>query len=307
MRRSLADALAACRIRFLLPWLLALSAAGCAGAGDADRLEAFAEAGIAYADKAPALMDQSFEAAVAVDSGALLEERSRLSEPQRREAIEKLDEVMEERRAGYAVAKRHNDLLKSYFEALKRLSRPDAGKGVGAAAKKLAAELGKLSPTLKELKIGGAPVGSLVEPAVELAVGSFRSSWLRGELEARGVVIERELALQQALVAAMARQIRADRAESLSRYRRNQVVEPYVSAGRLPGTWASRRLRSLREAVDVEAARAAEKAVRSLRAAYVAAAAKRLDDLRTVELTIDVQRFVDLVSRLTGEGSRVGP
>ena len=47
-------------------------------------------------------MDRSFEAAVAVDSGALLEERSRLSEPQRREAIEKLDEVMEERRAGYA-------------------------------------------------------------------------------------------------------------------------------------------------------------------------------------------------------------
>lgn len=301
----MADVLAACR--FLLPWLLALSAAGCAGAGDAGRIQTFAEAGIAYADKAPALMDRSFEAAVAADSGALLEERSRLSEPQRREALEKLDEAMEERRAGYAAAKRHNDLLKSYFEALKRLSRADAGKGIGAAAKKLAAELGKLSPTLKRLKVGGAPVGSLVEPAVELAVGAFRSSSLRGELEARGAVIERELALQQALVAAMARQIRADRAESLSRYRRNQVVEPYVNAGRLPGTWASRRLRSLRDAVDVEAARAAEKAVRSLRAAYVAAAAKRLDDLRAVELTIDVQRFVDLVSRLTGEGSRADP
>ena len=80
-----------------------------------------------------------------------------------------------------------------------------------------------------------------------------------------------------------------------------------MSAGRLPGAWPSRRLRSLRDAVDVEAAQAAEKAVRSLRAAYVAAAAKRLDDLRTVELTIDVQRFVDLVSRLTGEGSRADP
>ncbi len=64
MRRSPADALAACRIRFLLPWVLALSAAGCAGAGDAGRLEAFAEAGIAYADKAPTLMDRSFEAAL---------------------------------------------------------------------------------------------------------------------------------------------------------------------------------------------------------------------------------------------------
>ena len=113
--------------------MLALSAAGCAGAGGADWLEAFAEAGIAYADKAPALMDQSFEAAVAVDSGALLEERSPLSEPQRREA-------MEERHAQYAAAKRHNDLLKSYFKALKRLSRADAGKDIGAAVKKLAAE-----------------------------------------------------------------------------------------------------------------------------------------------------------------------
>ena len=60
----------------------------------------------------------------------------------------------------------------------------------GAAAKKLAAELGKLSPTLKDLKIGDAPVDSLVEPAVELAVGAFRSSSLRGELEARGAAID---------------------------------------------------------------------------------------------------------------------
>ena len=298
-----AGAPGACRIRFLLPWALALLASGCAGAGDAGRLEAFAEAGIAYADKAPALMDQSFEVAVAVDSGALVEERGRLSEAQRREALEKLDEVMEERRAQYAAAKRHNDLLKSYFAALKRLSRPDTAKGAGQAARKLAAELGKLSPTLKRLTIGGAPVGDLVEPAVELAVASFRSSSLRSELRARGAVIERELALQQALVAALARQLRADRAELSSRYRRNEVVEPYVGAGRLPRTWPSRRLRSLRGAVDVEAAQAAEKAVRSLRAAYVAAVAKRLDDLSAVELTIDVQRFVDLVSRLTGEGS----
>ena len=89
-----------------LPAVLGAGAvgAGCAGVGDAGRLEAFAEAGIAYADKAPTLMDQSFEAAVAVDSGALLEERSRLSEPQRREALEKFDEAMEERRAGYAAA-----------------------------------------------------------------------------------------------------------------------------------------------------------------------------------------------------------
>ena len=60
----------------------------------------------------------------------------------------------------------------------------------GAAAKKLAAELGKLSPTLKDLKIGGAPVDSLVEPAVELAMWAFRSSSLRGELEARGAAID---------------------------------------------------------------------------------------------------------------------
>lgn len=302
-----AGAPGACRIHFLLPWALALLAAGCAGAGDAGRLEAFAEAGIAYADKAPALMDQSFEVAVAVDSGALVEERSRLSEPQRREALEKFDEVMEERRARYAAAKRHNDLLKSYFAALKRLSRPDAAEDAGRAARKLAAELGKLSPTIEKLKVGDASVGGLVEPAVELAVGWFRSSSLQRELEARGAVIERELALQQALVAAMARQIRADRAELSSRYRRDEVVEPYVGAGRLPRTWPSRRLRSLRGAVDVDVARVAEKAVRSLRAAYVAAVAKRPDDLLAVELAIDVQRFVDLVSRLTDEGSRAGP
>ena len=137
-------------------------------------------------------------------------------------------------------------------------------------------------------------------------VGSFKSAVLRREIEARGQIIERELALQEALVTALARQVRADGEALSARFRNDEVMEPYVNAKRLPRTWSARRLRSLRDGVDVDVARAAERAVRSLRKAYVAAMEARLDHARVAELAATVEDFVKLVSRLgAGTGRAV--
>ncbi len=290
-------------IRLLPVLVLGLVAAGCALSTDTARLDEVAKAGIAYAEKVPPLLDRAFELAAAVDSGALVEARPGLSAEQRREALREFDTAMAERLEGYVAAKGHNDLLRSYFLALQTLVEPDGRKGIGNAAKRLTAELGKLSPRLKKARMGDVSVGGLVEPAAEIAMASFRSAALRRELEARGATIERELAVQQALVSALARQVRADRDVLSTRFRDAEVVEPYVSAARLPKTWPARRLRSLRGAGDVEAARAAERAIRSLRQAYVAALEGRLDSTRAAELATTVEGFVELVSRL-GAGAR---
>ena len=292
------------RIRLLPVLVLGLAAAGCALSKDTARLDEVAKAGTAYANKVPRLLDRAFELAAAVDSSALVKVRPGLSAEQRREALREFDAAMAERVEGYVAAKGHNDLLRSYFLALRTLVGPEGPKGIGNAAKRLTAELGKLSPRLKKARMGDVSVSGLIEPATRIAVASFRSAALSRELEARGPAIERELAVQEALVAALARQVRADREILSARFRDAEVVEPYVNAARLPRTWPARRLRSLRGAGDVEAAQAAEQAIRALRQAYMAALEGRLDSTRAAELATTVEGFVELVSRLGAEAGR---
>ena len=292
------------RIHLLLMWVLALVAGGCTVTTDTARLAAVARTGIAYTATVPPLLDRAFEVAAAVDSRALAEARDGLSEEQRREVLQRFDAAMAERLKDYNAAKRHNDLLRSYFVALRALLESDGPKASGAAAKRLTAEFGKLSSGLKKARMGDVSVSGLVEPAVAVTVASFRSAPLRRELEARGAAIERELALQEALVKAVARQIRADREILSARFRNDEALAPYVNAKRLPRTWPARRLKSLREPVDVEAAVAAEQAVRALRQAYVAAVEGRLDASRAAELATTVEGFVELVPRLGAEAGR---
>ena len=292
------------RIHMLSVWVLGLVAGGCAVATDTVRLDTVARAGIAYAGKAAPLLDQAFELAAAVDSGALVAARRGLSSEQRRDRLREFDAVMTERLKEYAAAKRHNDLLRAYFLALRTLLTPDGPKGIGAVAKRLTTELGKLSPRLRKARMGDVSVIGLIEPATRITVSSFKSAALRQEIEARGPTIERELALQEALVTALARQIRADREVLSARFRDHEVMGPYVSAARLPKTWPARRLRSLRGAGDVEAAQAAEKAIRSLRKAYVAALEGRLGPAQAAELATTIEGFVELVSRLGAEAGR---
>lgn len=291
-------------IHLLLALLLGLAAMGCALSTDSARLDEVARAGIAYADKMPPLLDRAFELTVGVDSVALVKARRTLPEDERRRMLDEFDAAMAGRLQEYAAAKRHNALLRSYFVALRTLLEPDGPRGIGNAAKRLTAELGKLSPRLKKARIGDVSVSGLVAPAAGIVVAAFKSEALRRELEARGQAIERELALQEALVAALARQIRADREVLSALFRNDEVLTPYVSAARLPKTWPARRLRSLRDTADVEAARAAEEAIRSLRNAYVEALEGRLDAVRAADLATTVEGFVELVSRLAAGAGR---
>ncbi len=292
------------RIRLLPVLVLGLAAAGCALSTDTARLDEVARAGIAYADKVPRLLDRAFELAAAVDSDSLVKARPGLSAEQRRKALREFDAAMAQRLEGYVAAKGHNDLLRSYFLALQALVEPEGRKGIGNAAKRLTAELGKLSPRVKKARMGDLSVGGLVEPAAEIAVASFRSVTLRREFEARGATIERELAVQEALITALAQQVRADRKALSVRFRNDEVMEPYVSAARLPKTWPAKRLRSLRDSGDLETARAAQQAIRSLRSAYVEAIEGRLDAARAAELATTVEGFVELVSGLGADPRR---
>ena len=287
--------------RFFVLLLVALAVAGCTATPGTSPFETLTEMGVAYADRMPVLIDKSFDVAVTVDSETLIEARDNLSEAERRASLAEFDQAMKARLGTYADLKRHTHLLKSYFLAFKSLSKLDAVPGIRTAAKNMTSELGKISPGLKALTIGSASVKGLIAPSVNLVVGSFKSSALRSELEARGGMIERELALQEALVQAIAEQVRADQANQSLRYCRDNVVEPYVGTGKLRQGWPKRRLRCLRSTTDVDMAQAAEAAIRSLRMAYIAAAENHIEYSHVADLVTTVQRFVELVSRFTEE------
>lgn len=286
-----------CLVRVLVP-ILAFVAGGCTAGTDTSPLDAVAVAGIAYTEHAPRVLDRAFDLAVAVDSAVLATARAALSEQQRRERLQAFDAAMSERLKDHTAAKRHNRLLGSYFLALRTLLESRGSKGMGEGAGRLTASLAKLSPTLENARMGDVVVRGLVEPVTDVAVAAFTMAALRREAEARGVVIERALALQEALMTAVAQQVRADRAMLSAGLRNDEVVEPYVHAARLPKTWPARRVESLRGSLDAEATEAAAQAIRSLRKSYVAAIEGRLDPIGAAELDAAVKHLANVTSRL---------
>lgn len=283
---------------------VSLTVTGCTAKTDINRFEAFAEAGVAYTDKFPVLLDQSFEVAVAADSETLKTIRSQLQNAKEKQkeklevALDEYNSKMKERLELHADLKRHADLLRSYFLALKSLSKLDAATGISDAAKDIAGEIGKLSPALKKKTVDGSLVEGLIAEPVKFVVASVTLEALRRELEDRGEMLERELALQEALTEAIACQIRTDQDTRLERYCSDKVIEPYMSDGELPEDWSKKLLHCLRGTIVTEAAQAAERAIRSLRLAYIAAAENRLDYSQIDDLTTAVERFVRLVSQL---------
>ena len=291
------------KLKFIVPFLVlvGLAVAGCTVPTGTSQFDALADMGVAYADGVPAFLNEAFEIAVIVDSETLVEVRDGLSKADRQTSLDEFDRMMEERLVTYADINRHTRLLKAYFLAFQSLSKLDAMPGIHKAAKGITNELGKISPGLKDLKIGSASVKNLIEPSVHIVVGSFQSTALRREFEARGKLIERELALQQALVQVITEQIRADQDNRLSRYCRDHVIEPYVGTSKLRQDWPKRRLRCLRSKIDMNTAQAAQAAIHSLRTAYIAAAENHLDYSKVADLVATVQQFVKSVSQFTAE------
>ncbi len=227
---------------------LAAFLAGCASAQrDVSQAAALGDAGIALAETLPGFYDAFFVQAVEADSLELAQQRDAERDS------EVLNTALEKSNADFGTTieiiadlNRHASLLKSYFIAFKALSAADTGGEIPGAAKQAVEQLSAVGSQIAGQKIPGSEVAAILEPIAAYAVTVAKGAALSTEFEARGALINREMALQEQVVGIVAQRMIADRKRVLIETTENPLdrgvhneLRP-AAAGRLVA--AARRL-----------------------------------------------------------------
>jgi hypothetical protein len=258
------------RIRTGVLLALSLLLVGC-GSAPPSQFAEFAKLGTVLTDSTPPLLDAAFAEAVTADSIVLTRERDGTTDPNARlDMLEDHSELLSERLQIYADLTRHSRLLRSYFVTLGLLADTSGDSALGDGAKGIVDQLAALHPELEGALVGDVAVGDFVKTAAPVAVGKFRSIALQRELEARASTISAELDLQQAVLTAIAEQMRGDIELSIQEQNRERVEMPFIREGSLPGDWNERRLDALKTPIALEAVDAAARASENLRASFIA-------------------------------------
>jgi hypothetical protein len=285
----------------LLPLILL---AAC-GSAPPSQFADFAKLGTALADTTPPLLDAAFEEAVSADSIVLINARNDTEDPDKRlTALEEHDKLLSDRLGIYADLTRHSRLLRSYFVTLGMLADTSGDSGLGNSAEGIVKQLGAIHPRLSAANLGDVDVASFVKAAAPAAVGAFRSIALQKELEVRKDIIARELDLQQAVLAAIAEQMRRDIKLQLQEERQVRVDFPFIDPGNLPGDWADQRLKSLRTPITLQAVDAAARASDSLLTSFIALTEGGGAGGSLAQLLQDVSTAVSLVEALKKPASQ---
>jgi hypothetical protein len=183
----------------------------------------------------------------------------------------------------------HARLMGRYFTLLGRLVDGAPGQATLAALDAAAAALDEAGAALR----GTTPAGQVrtARTAGGAALAHYGRTLARREVEARATVLERELATQGEMVAALGAAMRHD-AEIVAAARAHRlVVEPLLAETPIGDAdrWiAERRARSARATAGAELT-AAERAVTNLRAAVAAVAARQPALDRLAEVAADAE------------------
>ncbi len=294
MQQSLAKN--AIRRNFLLLPLILLAACGTPPTSEfAD----FAKLGTVLTDNTPPLLDAAFDEAVKTDTLVLSEVRETL--PDRAERLTMLqasNNALKNRLVIYGDLIRHSQLLRSYFVTLGLLADTSGDSALGTGAKSIVDQLQGIHPNLADAQFGDANVGEFLKAAVPVAVGAFRSIALKRELDARAEAITEELNLQQAVLTAIAEQMRGNIETRLEKQNSEQIDMPYLDPGPLPGDWNERRLASLKTPITLQAVDAAARASENLRASFIALTEGGGAGGSLSQLLQDVSTVVTLVEAL---------
>ncbi len=265
-------------LRFMLVACIAplalLCPQGCTSAR-LNQFKNFAAAGIAYVDAADAVLNEAGDLVVDEDSDNLIMTRDHLSEAQRTSTIQKFNDQDQRYLKILYDIRRHNRLLRDYFVALAELAGREARSQIGKSTKSLYDSLSKLHQAIGKAQIkDGKAIGTLMEPAVTLAVAQFQQAALEEELRERAQLIERELALQHAAMKAVARVMKSRLESTLTADESTKIVLPYAGKGtppvdKLPRTWKADRRRILKARVSSDSVDAVEKVARRLQSNFV--------------------------------------
>lgn len=279
-----------------MPALLAL--AGCATAR-LNQFNTFAQAGINYVAASQTVIQDAGTAAVNTDSALLVKARPSLDQSQRKARVATSDALLKQRLQVLQLISAHGKLLQAYFEALASLSDPKAKNSIGTAAQGAYDSLAKLSPTLKNAKMGSTSVSSFIPTATAPVVATFKVHALNEELKARSNAIANELALQEAAFSAIAAELKTD-AQVQQNFRETDSINQFTAETPLPAEWASQRLTLLSTPPAIASADAASKAAAKLRSAFTAVVENRLDSAGFASLMSDISNMVTIAQSIQG-------
>jgi len=289
-------------VLFLAAALVAAGITGCAGTTQTiNQTDRFAQAGIAFADTVPPLIDESFALTVRLDSHQLVEARPLLKDmtrPERFVPLETSNDALIERLEILRDVKRHSQVLKRYFQALQSLAQSDAPAGIGQATGGLVTELGSLSGSIKSKLggslVGGNPLSSFIPQAVTLAVTGIQSAILNKELQEHGENIERELAFLSGLFGFLDESAQADFDALQAAATRDNIDLPFVGDGKLPSNWARRREDAFKARLEFVTLSQARQAAEALRMNFIALTEGKLSAADVSALINDVANVVAL-------------
>ena len=268
---------------------LAVCAAACGSTAHARKI---VTAGAAYGRATDALLSVTQETAVDADSARLLSEARGLSRDERRALLAKHGGVSQVN-ADLERLRRHARLLTRYFEALGRLAADDADAAAADATEAAASALNKLGTELSGSPLLDASERDLLAQTASLSVQAVRRAAIDKELKARASAIDREIAVQQTMLDAVRRKLRADMATVASLGRERDVTRPFVDdAISDPRGWMALRRGYVLAAPDDGALKDASSAASKLRTAWKAFAAGGFDETARESLLSDLEEVV---------------
>jgi hypothetical protein len=278
--------------RMILAAASALALTGCA-ATRLNQFSNFAQAGITYTTASQDVIQSAGTAAVNTDSALLIKYRPDLNQSDRMAKVTQSDALLKQRLQVLQLISAHGKLLQAYFVALASLSDPKATNSVGTAAQGVYDSLAKMSPTLKNAKMGSTSVSSFIPSVTAPIVATFKARALNNELRARSAAIVDELALQEAGFSAIEAELKTDLQEQQN-FHESDSINQFAASTALPSDWASQRLTLLSTPSAVASADAASQAAAHLRTAFTAVVENRLDSAGFVSLMSDISNVITI-------------
>ena len=262
-----------------------------------NQFDTFSQAGISYVAASQSVIRAANTAVVNTDSALLIKVRPDLDESQRKKRVTESNKLLKERILVLQLISDHGKLLQAYFEALAALSDPKATDTVGSAAQGVYDSLAKMSPNLKNAKMGNTTVSNFIPTVTAPIVTTFKAHALDKELKARSGAIANELALQEAAFSAIEVEFKTD-TEEQQNLRETESISQFAGGTPLPADWARQRLELLSTPDTVASADAASKAAAHLRSTFTALAENRLDSAGFASLMSDISNMLTIAQNI---------
>ena len=262
-----------------------------------NQFHTFSEAGISYVSASQNVIQAASTAVVNTDSALLIKLRPDLDESQRKKRVTESNSLLKQRIEVLQLISGHGKLLQAYFEAIAALSDPKATDTVGSAAQGVYDALAKMSPTLKNAKMGNTTVSSFIPTVTAPIVATFKAHALDKELKARSGAIVNELALQEAAFSAIEAELKTD-TQVQQNLRETDSINQFSVGVPLPADWASQRLALLSTPAAVASADAASRAAAHLRSTFTALVENRLDSAGFASLMNDISNMLTIAQNI---------